>query len=247
VVASLKGVLGNLKVRRALSLALNRQGIISTVYQGAALPPRWLSSPGTFGYGKSVFAKAYDSSPILSQNIPEAKKLAQQAGAAGKTITIGTTSQLPGIAADTGAYQAAAEAIGLKVVLRSVSAQDYIDFFTSAKFRAGVDGFPTVSNGDYADPAGLLAEADLPGGLMNFDNFNDPAITTALEQARSTANPGQRAALVVRAEKLTAQQLPWIPDAQPDTLLLLGKGLTGAVSSFAAMFSPWADNLGRTG
>jgi hypothetical protein len=31
------------------------------------------------------------------------------------------------------------------------------------------------------------------------------------------------------------------------TLLVLGKGLTGAVSSFAAMFSPWADHLGGTG
>jgi peptide/nickel transport system substrate-binding protein len=247
VVASLKGVLGNLKVRRALSLALNRQGIINSVYQDAALMPRWLSSPGTFGYGRSVFTKAYDSSPALTQNIPLAKKLVQQAGATGKTITIGTTSQLPGVATETGAYQAAAEAIGLKVVLRSVSAQDYIGFFTSAKFRAGVDGFPTVSNGDYADPAGLLAEVDLPGGLMNFDNFSDPAITEALEQARGTANPDQRAALVARAEKLTAQQLPWIPAAQPDTLLLLGKGLTGAVSSFAAMFSPWADSLGGTG
>jgi peptide/nickel transport system substrate-binding protein len=52
---------------------------------------------------------------------------------------------------------------------------------------------------------------------------------------------------VAEAEKLTAQQLPWIPNAQRDTLLVLGKGLTGAVSSFAAMFSPWADHLGGTG
>ena len=41
-------------------------------------------------------------------------------------------------------------------------------------------------------------------------------------------------------------QLPWIPDAQPDTLLL-GKDLTGAVPSFAAMFSPWANSPGGTG
>jgi hypothetical protein len=27
------------------------------------------------------------------------------------------------------------------------------------------------------------------------------------------------------------QQLPWIPDVQPDTVLVLGKGLSGAVSS----------------
>jgi peptide/nickel transport system substrate-binding protein len=246
-VLSLNGALGDVRVRRALSLALNRPGIISTVYQGSALMPRWVSNPGTFGYGKSVFDRAYDSSPVMTQNIPAARKLIKEAGAAGKTITIGTTSQLPGIAADTGAYQAAAEAIGLKVVLRSVPAQDYIDFLTDPKFRAGVDGCLTVDNGDYADPAGLLAEIDLPGGSLNLDNFSDPAITAVLEQARGTANPDKRAALVARAEQLTTQQLPWIPDAQPDTLLLLRKGLTGAVASFAAMFSPWANSLGQAG
>ena len=247
VVTSLKGVLGDVRVRRALSLALNRQGIINSVYQGTAQLPRWLSNPGTFGYGTSVFAGAYDSSPVLTQNIAEARKLVKQAGATGKTITIGTTSQLAVYAGDTAAYQAAAQAIGLKVALRSVPAQDYIDFLVSPKARAGLDGLPVVNYGDDADPANMLAQAVLPGGLLNYDNFSDPAITAALEQARSTANPDQRAALVAQAEKLAAQQLPWIPDVQPDTVLLLGKGLTGAISSSAYLYSPWANSLGRAG
>jgi peptide/nickel transport system substrate-binding protein len=247
IVSSLKGALGDVRVRRALSLALNRQSIISSVYKGAALMPRWLSNPGTFGYGKSVFTSAYNSSPVMNQNLAEAKKLVQQAGATGKTITIGTSTQLANIAAVTGAYQAAAQAIGLKVVQKSVSAQNYINFFIDPKARAGVDGFLTVNYGDYADPAAMLATFVLPGGSQNYDNFNDPKIIAAMEQARSTADPNQRAALVSRAEKLTLQQLPWIPNVQPTSLLLLGKGLTGAVSSFAYMFAPWADQLGGTG
>jgi peptide/nickel transport system permease protein len=191
--------------------------------------------------------QTFNSSPILTQNIAEAKKLVQRAGATGKTITIGTSSQLLSIAALTGAYQAAAQAIGLKVVLRSVSAQDFIDFFIDPKFRAGIDGLPGVDYGDYADPAALLNQVVLPGGLENLDNFSDPAITAALEQARSTANLDQRAALVAKAEELTAQQLPWIPSVEPDNVLVLGKGLTGAVSSTAYLFSPWADSLGRAG
>ena len=114
------------------------------------------------------------------------------------------------------------------------------------KFRAGVDGFPGVTYGDYAAPEAMLAQAVLPGGLENFDNFNDPAITAALERARGTANPDQRAALVAEAEKLTAQQLPWIPDVQPTNVLLLNRGLTGAVTTLAYMFAPWADSLGGT-
>src|SRR5215471_3607335 len=247
IVSSFKGVLGSLKVRQALSLALNRQAIINSVYRGAALMPRWLSNPGTFGYGKPVFTAAYNSSPVLAQNIAEAKKLVQQAGATGKTFTIGTSSQLANISAVTGDYQAAAQAIGLKVTLKSVSAQNYINFFIDPKARAGIDGFLTVNYGDYADPAALLATLVLPGGSQNYTNFNNPKITADLENARSTASLNKRAALVAEAQKLTMQQLPWIPNVQPTSLLVLGKGLTGGVASFAYMFAPWADSLGGSG
>ena len=247
IVSNLNGPLGDVRVRQALSLALDRQGIIDSVYKGAALMPRWLSNPGTFGYGKSVFAAAYNSSPVMSQNIAKAKQLVKEAGAVGKTITIGTSSELSNIAAVTGAYQAAAQTIGLKTVLRSVSAQNYINFFTDPKARQGIDGFMTVNYGDYADPAAMLATFVLPGGSQNYDNFNNPKIISLLEQARGTADPGKRAALVTAAEKLTAEQLPWIPNAQPTSILVTSKNLTGAVASFAYMFAPWADQLGGKG
>src|SRR5206468_1708744 len=91
----LKGALGDVRVRRALSMALDRQGIIDSVYRGAALMPRWLSNPGTFGYGKSVFDAAYAKAPVMTQNIDAAKKLVQQAGATGKTITTTRPSSRP--------------------------------------------------------------------------------------------------------------------------------------------------------
>jgi peptide/nickel transport system substrate-binding protein len=247
IVSSFKGVLGNVKVRQALSLALDRQGIIDSVYKGAALMPKWESNPGTFGYGKSVFDAAYAAAPVMSQNLAKAKKLVQEAGATGKTFTIGTSSQLANIAAVTGAYQAAAQAIGLKTTLKSVSAQNYINFFTEASARQGIDGFLTVNYGDYADPAAMLSTFDIPGGSQNYANFSDPKLTSLLEQARSTANPDKRAQLMVQAEKINNQQLPWIPNVQPTNLLLLRKNLTGATGSFAYMFAPWANSLGGAG
>jgi peptide/nickel transport system substrate-binding protein len=247
IVSATSGPLANPKVRQALSLALDRKAIISNVYQGAALMPRWLANPGTFGYGKSVFDAAYAKSPVLSQDLSQARKLASAAGVTGQTITIGTSSQVANIATVTGAYQQAAQAIGLKVVLKSVSAQNYINFFTSAQARQGVDGFITVNYGDYADPAALLATIVLPTGSQNYDKFNNPALTSLLEQARSTADPDKRAALVAKAEQLAATLLPWIPDVQPTSILMLSKNLTGAVASFSYMFAPWADQLGGKG
>ena len=245
-ISATNGPLANVKVREALSLALDRSAIISQVYDGAALMPRWLANPGTFGYGQSAFTTAYDSSPVLRQNLAEARKLVHEAGASGQTITLGTSAEIASIAAETGAYQQAAQAIGLKVVLKSVSAADYINFFTSAQARASIDGFLTVNYGDYADPAALLATLALPRGDQNYDNFSNPQMTALLEQAEGTANPDQRAALVAKAEELAAKLLPWIPDVQPTSVLMLSKGLTGAVASFSYMFAPWADNLGGT-
>jgi peptide/nickel transport system substrate-binding protein len=246
IVSSTKGVLGDVRVRQALSMALDRNSIISNVFKGAALMPRWLANPGVFGYGKPVFDKAYNAAPLLPHNLATAKRLVKQAGAVGKTFTIGTSSQIANIAQETGAYQAAADAIGLKTVLKSVSAQNYINFFIDPKARAGIDGFLTVNYGDYADPAALLATLVLPGGSQNYDNFNDPKIISWLGQARSTADPNARAALVAKAEERAAAELPWIPDAQPLNLLIMNKDLTGATASFAYMFAPWANSLGGT-
>ena len=197
------------KVRQALSDALNRQGIISSVYKGAALMPRWMANPGTFGYGKSVFTAAYDASPVMTQNLAEAKSWSQQAGATGKTFTIGTSSQISSIAAVTGAYQAAAQAIGLKVKLKSVSANNYINFFTDAKAAPGIDGFITVNYGDYADPAALLSTIALPDGSQNYDDYNNPQITAlarARPEARRTRTSGPH--LVAQAEQLAAKRCP---------------------------------------
>ena len=83
-----------------------------------------------------------------------------------------------------------AVAIGLKVTLKSVSAENYINFFTAASCAQGRRrASSTVNYGDYADPAALLATVALPGADQNYDNFNDPQITSLLDQARGTANP----------------------------------------------------------
>ena len=247
IISATSGPMANVKVRQALSLALNRQSIIDSVYKGAALMPKWLANPGTFGYGTTVFDRAYAASPTLTQNLAEAKKLIAQAGAAGQTVTIGTSSEVSSIAFETAAYQQAAVAIGLRVKLKSVSAQDFINFFTDPSYRKGVDMFPTVNYGDYADPAALLVTIALPGADQNYDKFSDPAITTLLNQARDTANPDQRAALVAKAEQRAAQTLPWIPTVDPTNVLVMSSKLTGATGSFAYMFAPWATSLGGVG
>ena len=244
VISDLDGTLGDVKVRQALSLALDRKGIVENVFHGAAEDARWLVNPGTFASASETYQAAYKDSPVLEQDIDQAKKLIEEAGAAGKTVTIGMSSAIPDIAYEAGAFKTAGEKIGLEVEFKSVSADAFINFFIDPKAREGVDAFPTVTYGDYADPAALSATVVLPDGAQNYSGFDDPEITSLMEEARGTEDVEARAKLVIEAQQRTMELLPWIPTAQPNSVLVTNSELTGAVSSFAYMSAPWANHLG---
>ena len=57
VVCNLKGALGDVRVRKALSLAVDRESIISTVYKGAAELPRWLANSGNLRVREGDFRR----------------------------------------------------------------------------------------------------------------------------------------------------------------------------------------------
>ena len=50
VISNLKGALKDVKVRQALSMAIDRKAYINTLYKGYAQLPRTLANPGTWGY-----------------------------------------------------------------------------------------------------------------------------------------------------------------------------------------------------
>jgi peptide/nickel transport system substrate-binding protein len=247
VIDNLKGTLKDVKVRRALSLAIDRKAYINTLYKGYAQMPRTLANPGTWGYERDVFQADWDKLPEPARDVAKAKQMIQQAGATGKEIVIGTSSEINSLETAANAVRQAAISIGLKARLKSVSAANYINFFTDAKARADVDGFLTVNYPDYADPAALYNTLAMPGGSQNYDEFNDPRITSALTEARTTADQHKRAQLTAKAGDLIMETLPWIPLADPNTVLVMDKRVTGAPSSFQYMGGPWAASIGAAG
>jgi peptide/nickel transport system substrate-binding protein len=244
VISSLKGALKDVRVRQALSMAIDRKSYIQTVYHGDAQMPRTLANPGTWGYGKDVFQADWDKLPDPAQDVAKAKDLVKQAGAEGKTITLGMTNEVSNLASSANAIRSAGEAIGLKVKFKAVSAQNFINFFTDPKAREGVDGFPTVNYPDYADPAAFYNTFVAADGSQNYSGFADPEITKLMDQARSTADADARAKLVAQAGDKIMEQLPWIPMAAVDSLLITQSKLTGAPASFVYMGGPWANLLG---
>jgi peptide/nickel transport system substrate-binding protein len=244
VVNARSGPLADPRVRRALSLAIDRKGIINAVFHGAATIPHALEGPGTWGSGKGVYQAAWNALPALNQNLAEAKKLIQQAGATGKTIRLGTSAQLPAFNTQMLATQAAAKAIGLNAKLVSVSAANYFNFFSNPKVQATVDCFLTINYGDYADPTALYKTIALANGSQNFSKYHNAQVTSLLEKARGTANPDARARLVVKAQSILTRDMVWIPLAMPATVVIMHNGVTGAPATFQYQFGPWGVYLG---
>ena len=87
----------------------------------------------------------------------------------------------------------------------------------------------------------------LPDGSQNYSGYSNPQVTDLMNKARGEADPNARAQDVAQAQALIMQDLPWIPNALPLNNLITSSNLSGATSSFAYMFAPWANDLGGTG
>jgi peptide/nickel transport system substrate-binding protein len=245
IVSSFTGALKDKRVREALSLALDRQGLVDALYKGAAYPARALAVPGTWGYGKDVFTKAWNDLPDVSKpDVEAAKQLVADAGATGQTVKIGMSSELSPLAVTAGEIQRALESIGMKAELVSLSAAAYITFFIDPKAREGVDGFLTTNYPNYSDPLGLYATMIAPDGSQAYNGYADPAAQQLVSEARSEPDDTKRAEKVVELQKMITDENLWIPLVAPTNVLVMSKNITGAPSTFAYMFGPWAAYLG---
>ncbi|WP_188190463.1 ABC transporter substrate-binding protein [Nonomuraea sp. SYSU D8015] len=242
-----RGPLSDARVRRALSLAVDREAYIRTLYKGTAQPARALGTPGTWGYERAAFQSAWDALPAPKIDLEAARRLVQEAGAAGKTVRFGMSNEINKLATEANLFKTAAEKIGLKAELKAVSADAYSAFFLDPKARADVDGFFTTNYPNWADPGALYATLSIPGGPQDYGGYRNPDVADLLERARGAEDPGKRAEFTVQAQRALTEDMPWIPIVAPDTVLVLNAKLTGATVSSQHLFAPWADRLGGVG
>lgn len=244
VISATKGPLADPKVRQAVSLALDRKGLVNTVFRGAGHIPHALQADGTWGTATSTFSDAYNALPEMGQDLAKAQEMAKSLNVTGQTVTIGASSGIPALNTEALAFKAACEAIGLKVVIQNVSPSNYINYFIDPKAWGSVDAFATSNYGDYADPAGLYKSMAYKGGSQNFSNWTDPTVTSSLDAARGEKDDTKRAQDVIAAQKIITDQLVWFPMVAPNNVVIMNKKVTGAPATFVYMFGPWAAYLG---
>ncbi|MFF7243594.1 ABC transporter substrate-binding protein [Embleya sp. NPDC008237] len=243
-VTSLKGALGDTRVRRALSMAIDRSGIIAAGINGygtvakAGIPASgWATLP-------VEQAKAqYDALPPITRDVAGAKKLIAEAGAGGKKIVVATSNLAPEISVGTNAIQAAGKEIGLDVELRTIAPDAYTALFTDPSTRVGIDLLITSGYDLTPDPLEFYQTLQT-GEFANYGSWSNAEYDTIAQQALGTSDPIARAQLTAKLQEIALRELPGIPLWDSPLSLYQGKRVTGATPNITHLSFPWAATLG---
>ncbi|MGW2206969.1 ABC transporter substrate-binding protein [Streptomyces sp. NPDC001774] len=245
-ITNMNGALGDVRVRQALSLALDRSGFVKAGLGGAGTVTSSLTTRAAWaGASPEVRESAFGGLPPTKRDVERAKKLIEEAGAQGRTLTVATSSIGQDVSLLATAVQAAGSEIGLNVNLKSVAPNAFTALFTDPEAREGIDLFPVTYYNSVTDPLDLLTNFRT-GAYLNFSGYSDKRYDTLVEQATGTYDKDRRLRVESELQRHAAEQLPWIPVAEWPTAVFQNKRITGAPTTIAYMYHPWAAGIGAT-
>ncbi|MFE1546092.1 ABC transporter substrate-binding protein [Streptomyces sp. NPDC058718] len=242
-VLDLHGPLGNLKVRQALSMALDRKNIVKAAAGGVGVPAKAPAARGAWSLAPSKTAELFDTLPEPVYDVEAAKKLVQEAGASGRTVTLVTSTLAPEISVVATAVQAAGRQIGLDVKLKSVAPEAYSSIFVDPDARAGLDLVITNGYDNTPDPLEFY-QYFRTGDFGNYGSWSNAEYDVAFDRANSEPDPAKRAELTAELQKIALRELPSIPVYEAPYNVFLGKRITGAPTGIAQLYYPWAATIG---
>ncbi|MFE7331891.1 ABC transporter substrate-binding protein [Streptomyces sp. NPDC057565] len=243
-VTNMEGLLGDVRVRRALSLAMDRSGFVKTGLAGAGTSTNSITPRAVWAEASEPTRKAaLDALPPAKQDIEKAKALIKQAGATGKKLTMATSPIGQDVSLLATAVQAAGTRIGLDIRLKTIAPNAFTALFTDPKAREGIDMFPYTSYYNISDPLDLLTNFRT-GAYLNFAGYSDKGYDKLVDQATAVYQPEQRMEIEAKLQKHAAENVLWIPVAEWPTSVFLNKRITGAPTTISYMYYPWAADVG---
>lgn len=244
VISNLDGPLGDVRVRKALLLAMDRDGILQAAARGVGEVTDVHTTETVWGEASDAAREtAFEDVTHYEQNLEEAKKLIAEAGVEGEELTYVTAPIGSDFAVISQATAAAAQSIGLKLTIESVSPAAYTALFSDPSAREGVDLFYTswyLSSPDALEMYSVLRTDE----FSNYGGWSNPEFDDVVNQAIATDDPAARSELTAKAQQIANEELPWLPLFEGPIPLFLGDRITGVEPSMAFLYYPWAATLG---
>jgi peptide/nickel transport system substrate-binding protein len=205
-----KNPLQDARVRKALSLAINREGIKTQIMDGFSKPTGQLVGEGMSGYDPAIKPPPYDPA--------EAKRLLSEAGYPnGFAITLNGPNDR--YVNDHTIEEAIAQMwtrIGVKTSVDSKPASVFFAAGQRDEYSADLIGWSS-DTGEASSPLVTIVASSIPekgwGGYATFhaSHFSDPAVDAIIEKSLMTIDTEAREALYREATEKAMDETPVIP------------------------------------
>ncbi|MBS0323122.1 MAG: ABC transporter substrate-binding protein [Proteobacteria bacterium] len=197
--------LKDLRVRRALSKAIQRQALTERTLEGLGIPAANLVAPGILGHNDNLRPEAYD---------PEgARRLLAEAGwPNGFGLTLhGPNNRYIN---DDQILQTIAQffsRIGIKTRVETLPLSVYFGRLRNADFSIGLLGWGSLA-GDVAAKT-LVGTPDpaIGWGSWNWGRYSNPRVDGLIRDALATTDPSRRRRLAQAADTAALEDLAMIP------------------------------------
>ncbi|MFT3868555.1 MAG: peptide ABC transporter substrate-binding protein [Nibricoccus sp.] len=209
------------RVRRALSLALDRATIVRAVLQDTRLPAASLVPPNTAGYNSTARA---------TTDFAAARKLLAEAGFPGGKGFPRVELQYSTPVIDPKVVEAVQEIwrreLGIDVALAALEFRVHIDNQHSLAFQISASRWI----GDYNDPS-TFTDLMLSVGGNNDTGWKSPAYDQLADEAARERDEAKRYALLQKAEQLVIDEAPVAPFYFGTRVYLIRPEVKGWVST----------------
>jgi peptide/nickel transport system substrate-binding protein/oligopeptide transport system substrate-binding protein len=234
------------RVRRALSLAIDRNYVAGTLMQGTYSPasnfmgPGWIDTDGTEFMANANGGKPYIDNDNFEANLAEAKELMKEAGYENgegfPAITYSTN--------DSGYHKVVAEylqqawaELGIQLDVKTVEWASFTPMRRNGEYDVARNGWV----GDYSDPSNMLDLLYSTNG-NNDGKFNNADYDAAMDLSRTTLDPAERSKALHTAEDILMEEAGCIPIAYYNDFWLQSPKITGAWhSAYGYWYFMYAD------
>jgi peptide/nickel transport system substrate-binding protein len=217
-----KNPLQDVRVRRAMSMAIDRKTITARIMDGMATPANQYMPDGMFG----ALAKA----PEIKYDPAAAKKLLAEAGYPdGFEITLSSTNDR--YINDGQVAQAVAQylsRVGIKTNVDAMTASLYFPKRAKREFSFSMGGWPAEVGEASALFSLWVTSLDAPKsvGTSNYGGYSNPAFDKVYLQGAATVDATKRRALLEEATKIALEDEPLIPLYFESSIWAFRKGIT---------------------